>query len=164
MKLLKVDEVAKKLGVTVGTVKIWARNRKLIGIQLGENGMWRFEQVDIESYLIGDDQISIARPFKWPEPEHHYSFANSKIHNPFGNMKKKSPDPTIRLLKSKEIAEVLNVAVGTVKTWARNGELSGKKLDSNGMWRFQQTEVEAYVNRHKSTLHNPFGNVKLHGK
>lgn len=58
MKLFKPDEVAEILGVTVGTVKTWAKNKQLIGIQLGASGRWRFEQAEIENYINKQKETS----------------------------------------------------------------------------------------------------------
>jgi len=51
MKLLKPEEVAEMFGVTVGTIKTWAKNKSLIGIQLGASGRWRFEESEVEAYI-----------------------------------------------------------------------------------------------------------------
>lgn len=51
MKLLKANEVADMLGVTVGTIKTWAKNKSLIGIRMGASGRWCFELSEVEAYV-----------------------------------------------------------------------------------------------------------------
>lgn len=44
-------------------------------------------------------------------------------------------------------AETLNVSLSQVKALVRSGELPGIKLGGRGVWRVENTELEAYIQR-----------------
>lgn len=53
----------------------------------------------------------------------------------------------MKLFTPSEVAEMLSVNVDTVKRYSRNGELVGLQL--GGRWRYQLTDIEAFIIRQK---------------
>lgn len=59
-------------------------------------------------------------------------------------VKRKSEEmPLKRLLKTSEVAEVLNVSMGTVYRYIESGELKGVRV--GGRWRVPQSCLEEYL-------------------
>jgi excisionase family DNA binding protein len=54
---------------------------------------------------------------------------------------------TPRFLTLTDVAETLNVSLSQVKALVRSGELAGIKLGGRGVWRVENTELEAYIQR-----------------
>lgn len=54
---------------------------------------------------------------------------------------------TPRFLTLTDVAETLNVSLSQVKALVRSGELPGIKLGGRGVWRVENTELEAYIQR-----------------
>ncbi|OLT20235.1 DNA-binding protein [Ornithinimicrobium sp. CNJ-824] len=52
-----------------------------------------------------------------------------------------------RFLTLTDVAETLNVSLSQVKALVRSGELPGIKLGGRGVWRVENTELEAYIQR-----------------
>ena len=54
---------------------------------------------------------------------------------------------TPRFLTLTDVAETLNVSLSQVQALVRSGELPGIKLGGRGVWRVENTELEAYIQR-----------------
>lgn len=52
-----------------------------------------------------------------------------------------------RFLTLTDVAETLNVSLSQVKALVRSGELVGVKLGGRGVWRVENVELEAYIQR-----------------
>lgn len=52
-----------------------------------------------------------------------------------------------RFLTLTDVAEVLNVSLSQVKALVRSGDLLGVKLGGRGVWRVEDSELEAYIQR-----------------
>lgn len=52
-----------------------------------------------------------------------------------------------RFLTLTDVAEILNVSLSQVKALVRSGDLAGVKLGGRGVWRVENTELEAYIQR-----------------
>ena len=52
-----------------------------------------------------------------------------------------------RFLTLTDVAETLNVSLSQVKALVRSGELAGVKLGGRGVWRVENSELEAYIQR-----------------
>lgn len=52
-----------------------------------------------------------------------------------------------RFLTLTDVAETLNVSLSQVKALVRSGELTGVKLGGRGVWRVENVELEAYIQR-----------------
>lgn len=52
-----------------------------------------------------------------------------------------------RFLTLTDVAETLNVSLSQVKSLVRSGELVGVKLGGRGVWRVENVELEAYIQR-----------------
>lgn len=52
-----------------------------------------------------------------------------------------------RFLTLTDVAETLNVSLSQVKALVRSGELQGVKLGGRGVWRVENVELEAYIQR-----------------
>lgn len=52
-----------------------------------------------------------------------------------------------RFLTLTDVAETLNVSLSQVKALVRSGELAGVKLGGRGVWRVENVELEAYIQR-----------------
>lgn len=55
--------------------------------------------------------------------------------------------PAPRFLTLTDVAETLNVSLSQVKALVRSGELVGVKLGGRGVWRVEDVELEAYIQR-----------------
>ncbi|RIK17116.1 MAG: DNA-binding protein [Acidobacteria bacterium] len=55
--------------------------------------------------------------------------------------------PAPRFLTLTDVAETLNVSLSQVKALVRSGDLVGVKLGGRGVWRVENTELEAYIQR-----------------
>lgn len=55
--------------------------------------------------------------------------------------------PAPRFLTLTDVAETLNVSLSQVKALVRSGDLQGVKLGGRGVWRVENTELEAYIQR-----------------
>ncbi|MFX0539216.1 helix-turn-helix transcriptional regulator [Ornithinimicrobium sp. Y1847] len=55
--------------------------------------------------------------------------------------------PSPRFLTLTDVAETLNVSLSQVKALVRSGDLQGVKLGGRGVWRVENTELEAYIQR-----------------
>jgi excisionase family DNA binding protein len=55
--------------------------------------------------------------------------------------------PAPRFLTLTDVAETLNVSLSQVKALVRSGDLHGVKLGGRGVWRVENTELEAYIQR-----------------
>jgi excisionase family DNA binding protein len=55
--------------------------------------------------------------------------------------------PAPRFLTLTDVAEILNVSLSQVKALVRSGDLQGVKLGGRGVWRVENTELEAYIQR-----------------
>lgn len=55
--------------------------------------------------------------------------------------------PTPRFLTLTDVAETLNVSLSQVKALVRSGDLKGVKLGGRGVWRVENSELEAYIQR-----------------
>jgi excisionase family DNA binding protein len=55
--------------------------------------------------------------------------------------------PAPRFLTLTDVAEILNVSLSQVKALVRSGDLAGVKLGGRGVWRVENTELEAYIQR-----------------
>lgn len=55
--------------------------------------------------------------------------------------------PAPRFLTLTDVAETLNVSLSQVKALVRSGELVGVKLGGRGVWRVENVELEAYIQR-----------------
>ncbi|MGD8150141.1 helix-turn-helix transcriptional regulator [Ornithinimicrobium sp. Y1694] len=55
--------------------------------------------------------------------------------------------PSPRFLTLTDVAETLNVSLSQVKALVRTGDLQGVKLGGRGVWRVENTELEAYIQR-----------------
>lgn len=55
--------------------------------------------------------------------------------------------PTPRFLTLTDVAETLNVSLSQVKALVRSGDLQGVKLGGRGVWRVENSELEAYIQR-----------------
>ena len=54
---------------------------------------------------------------------------------------------TARFLTLTDVAEVLNVSLSQVKALVRSGDLKGVKIGGRGVWRVENTELEAFIQR-----------------
>ena len=52
-----------------------------------------------------------------------------------------------RFLPLTDVAEVLNVSLSQVKALVRSGDLKGVKIGGRGVWRVENTELEAFIQR-----------------
>lgn len=52
-----------------------------------------------------------------------------------------------RFLTLTDVAETLNVSLSQVKSLVRTGTLVGVKLGGRGVWRVENVELEAYIQR-----------------
>lgn len=52
-----------------------------------------------------------------------------------------------RFLTLTDVAETLNVSLSQVKALVRSGDLQGVKLGGRGVWRVENSELEAYIQR-----------------
>jgi excisionase family DNA binding protein len=52
-----------------------------------------------------------------------------------------------RFLTLTDVAETLNVSLSQVQALVRSGELVGVKLGGRGVWRVENIELEAYIQR-----------------
>lgn len=52
-----------------------------------------------------------------------------------------------RFLTLTDVAETLNVSLSQVKALVRSGELEGVKFGGRGVWRVENSELEAYIQR-----------------
>lgn len=52
-----------------------------------------------------------------------------------------------RFLTLTDVAETLNVSLSQVQSLVRSGELVGVKLGGRGVWRVENVELEAYIQR-----------------
>ncbi|MGO0575145.1 helix-turn-helix domain-containing protein [Ornithinimicrobium panacihumi] len=55
--------------------------------------------------------------------------------------------PGPRFLTLTDVAEVLNVSLSQVKALVRSGDLKGVKIGGRGVWRVENTELEAFIQR-----------------
>lgn len=55
--------------------------------------------------------------------------------------------PGPRFLTLTDVAETLNVSLSQVKALVRSGDLKGVKLGGRGVWRVEDVELEAYIQR-----------------
>lgn len=55
--------------------------------------------------------------------------------------------PAPRFLTLTDVAEVLNVSLSQVKALVRSGDLKGVKIGGRGVWRVENTELEAFIQR-----------------
>lgn len=55
--------------------------------------------------------------------------------------------PSPRFLTLPDVAETLNVSLSQVKALVRSGDLKGVKLGGRGVWRVENAELEAYIER-----------------
>ena len=54
---------------------------------------------------------------------------------------------TPRFLTLTDVAETLNLSLSQVKALVRSGELTGVKFGGRGVWRVENVELEAYIQR-----------------
>ena len=52
-RLLRPEEVAERLGISPITAKAWLRTGKLPGVKVGERGLLRMREADINAYIRG---------------------------------------------------------------------------------------------------------------
>ena len=52
-----------------------------------------------------------------------------------------------RFLTLTDVAETLNVSLSQVKALVRSGKLKGVKFGGRGVWRVENSELEAYIQR-----------------
>lgn len=56
-----------------------------------------------------------------------------------------------RILTLADVAEILGVTVPTARGLVRRGEIQGFQVGGRGIWRVEESELDAYVQRAKST-------------
>lgn len=56
-KLLKIGEVAKLLGVHVGTLRLWHKSGKLVPVSIGANGIRRYSRESVENLTKPQRQV-----------------------------------------------------------------------------------------------------------
>jgi len=67
-KLLKPEQAAELMAVSVRTVKKWLREGKLKGLKVG--GMWRITEPDVRRFIYGAESDSeIERHVELPDEE-----------------------------------------------------------------------------------------------
>lgn len=54
-----------------------------------------------------------------------------------------------KLLTIRQTAEILNVHVGTLRRWDKSGKLKAIKLNDRGDRRYNQEDVENFINLRK---------------
>lgn len=54
-----------------------------------------------------------------------------------------------KLLTIRQAAEILNVHVGTLRRWDKSGKLKAIKLSDRGDRRYNQEDVESFINLRK---------------
>lgn len=52
-RLLKPEEVAERLGISPITAKAWLREGKLPVVKVGERGLLRMREADLNAYIRG---------------------------------------------------------------------------------------------------------------
>lgn len=52
-----------------------------------------------------------------------------------------------RFLTLTDVAEVLNVSLSQVQALVRSGDLKGVKIGGRGVWRVENVELEAFIQR-----------------
>ena len=52
-RLRKPEEVAERLGISPLTAKAWLRTGKLPGVKVGERGLLRMREADLNAYIRG---------------------------------------------------------------------------------------------------------------
>lgn len=55
-----------------------------------------------------------------------------------------------RILTLADVAGVLGITVPTARGLVRRGEIQGFQVGGRGMWRVEQSELDAYVQREKA--------------
>lgn len=55
-----------------------------------------------------------------------------------------------RILTLADVARVLGITVPTARGLVRRGEIQGFQVGGRGMWRVEQSELDAYVQREKA--------------
>jgi excisionase family DNA binding protein len=60
-------------------------------------------------------------------------------------------DPLDKLLKTKDVAEILNTHPNTIRRWSEQGIIEAYRIGSRGDRRFRQSDIDNFV-----TGFNPF--------
>lgn len=69
----------------------------------------------------------------------------------------------MKLIKIKEVSEILNIKETTLYSWAKSGLIPAYKL--NGLWRFDMEEIEKWMKRPKlqqDNLSKPLKKARKH--
>jgi excisionase family DNA binding protein len=60
-------------------------------------------------------------------------------------------DPLDKLLKIKDVAEILNIHPSTIRRWSEQGKIEAYRIGNRGDRRFRQSAVDRFI-----TGFNPF--------
>ena len=52
-RLLRPEEVAERLGIAATTARAWLRTGKLPAVKVGDRGLLRMREVDMDRYIRG---------------------------------------------------------------------------------------------------------------
>ncbi len=56
-----------------------------------------------------------------------------------------------------DVAEMLNVSAGQIRTLIRNGELRAFQVGGRGQWRISEQDLEEYIERQYARTREMFG-------
>ena len=54
-------------------------------------------------------------------------------------------DPLDKLLKTKDVAEILNAHPNTIRRWSKQGKIEAYRIGSRGDRRFRQSDIDSFI-------------------